>query len=108
MAYLECPTRNDLPSFQYVITLEGTTYTFTFTFNARMGKWFFDLGDEINSSIVSQVPVIATWPLFDRFVERAIPPGTLFAYDSSNTNTDPGRFDLGDRVRIFYAESGTL
>lgn len=108
MAYLECPTRNDLPSYDYIISLDGVNYTLTYTFNIRMGKWFLSLGDQVGNVLVSQVPVVATWPLFDRFKDLTIPPGTVFAYDSSNTNTDPGRFDLGDRVRILYAESGTL
>lgn len=108
MALLETPTRKDLPSYQYVINLEGTNYTLTFTFNDRMGKWFLNLGDSKNTTIISQVPIIASWPLFDRFIADAVPPGTLFAFDSSGTSTDPGRFDLGDRVRLIYAELGSL
>lgn len=108
MAFLECPTRNDLPSYKYVISLDGTNFTLTFTYNIRMGKWFLNLGDSINTPIVSQVPIVSTWPLFDRFNEEGIPLGTLFAFDSSGQNLDPGRFDLGDRVRMFYAEAGTL
>jgi hypothetical protein len=108
MAIIECPTKNDLPAYQYVISLDGTNYTLTFTFNDRMGKWFLNLGDATNNPIINQVPIIASMPLFNRFVGAAIPPGTLFAFDTSGQDMDPGRFDLGDRVRLLYAEEGTL
>ena len=108
MAIVECPTQNNLPSFQYVIALDGTNYTLTYTFNSRMNKWFLDLADSVGNEIVCQVPIIASWPLFDRFNDLAVPPGTLFCFDSSNSDTDPGQFDLGDRCLIYYAEEGTL
>lgn len=114
MALVECPTQNSLPSYQYVIPLDGSTYTLTFTWNPRIndgqGKWFLDLGDGNGNEIVNQVPIVAGWPLFDRFNELPIPPGTLFCFDSSGQNMDPGQFDLGSnsRCQIFYATAGTL
>lgn len=108
MAMVECPTQDNLPAYRYVILLDGTNYTLTFTFNNRMSKWFLNLGDSVNNPIISQVPVIANWPLFDRFNEAAIPLGTLFAFDTSGQNLDPGQFDLGNRVKQFYAEKGTI
>lgn len=108
MAILQLTAQNNLPSFRYTILLDGTNYTLTYTFNSRMGKWFLDLADAVGNEIVSQVPIIASWPLFDRFNDLAVPPGTLFAFDTSGQDLDPGQFDLGDRVLIFYATEGTL
>ena len=105
---LELPTRNDLPSYSYVISLDSVNFTLSYTFNDRMGKWFLNLGDASNNPIISQVAVIASMPLFDRFKEAAIPIGTVFPFDTSGQNMDPGRFDLGDRVRMLYAEKGAL
>jgi hypothetical protein len=105
---LEIPTRNDLPSYSYVISLDGVNFTLAYTFNDRMQKWFLNLADASGNQIVSQVPVIASMPLFDRFVAEAVPAGTLFAFDTSGQNMDPGRFDLGDRVRMLYAEKGAI
>lgn len=107
MALLECPTRNDLPAYSYTIQLDGVTYTLSFNFNPRMGVWFISLGDGFGNPICASVPVTVMWPLFDRFVAVAIPPGRIFAYDTTNSNTDPGEFDLGDRVRILYDEAST-
>lgn len=104
---LECPTRTDLPAYKYRIKLDGVTYQLAYSFNPRMGKWFITLGDQLGNTIVGPVPVVATWPLFDRFKEESIPPGTLMCFDSSGQNQDPGQFDLGDRCRIVYLEAGT-
>jgi hypothetical protein len=35
-------------------------------------------------------------------------PGTLFAFDTSGNNADPGQFDLGANVRLYYLEAGTV
>lgn len=105
---LEIPTRNDLATYSYVITLDGVNFTVAYTFNIRMGKWFLNLADASGNTVVSQVPVIASMPLFNRFVAEAIPAGTLFPFDTSGQNTDPERFDLGDRVRMLYGEEGAI
>jgi hypothetical protein len=111
MALLECPTRTDLPTYKYVIELDGTNYQLEFTFNPRVnndeGRWFVSLSDQTGALLIAAVPVRATWPLFDRFKGRGGPPGTLFAFDTTGNNEDPGRFDLGDRVRLLYLEVGT-
>lgn len=107
MAYLECPTRKDLPSYFYTITLDGTSYRLDFTFNVRMSKWFVQISDPQGNALIAPVPVVATWPLFNRFKKSTLPPGTLFCFDTSGANLDPDRFDLGDRCRILYLEAGT-
>lgn len=107
MAYLEIPTRKDLPAYFYQVTLEGKSYQFDFTYNDRMGKWFVSLSDSIGTLLAAPVPIVATWPLFNRFMRSNLPPGTVFCFDSSGKNVDPGRFDLGDRCRMLYLESGT-
>jgi len=105
MASVELPTRRDLPAYNYRIDLDGTTYTLYFNYNDRMGKWMVAVGDEQGAVIIGYVPIIVNWPLFNRFKDDALPPGTLAAYDSANTNLDPGRFDLGERVRMVYEEA---
>lgn len=111
MALLECPTRNDLPSFSYLIRLDGVNYTLAYNFNPRMnngvGKWMLSVGDQLGNIIVAPVPIVATWPLFDRFIDQAIFPGSLLCFDSSGQDLDPGQFALGARCRIFYLEVGS-
>ena len=106
MATLELPTNKALPAYKYVITLEGLAYEFKYQFNERMGKWFVSIGDPIGNPLIAPVPIVASWPLFDRFKNALLPPGTVYAFDTSGALQDPGRFDLGDRVRMVYKESG--
>ena len=105
MSTIEIPTRRDLPAYTYRIDLEGVTYTFSFNYNARMGKWLVSVADELGAALVSGVPIIVNWPLFARFSIAGMPPGDIAAYDSSNQSEDPGRFDLGARVKMVYRES---
>ena len=56
---VECPTRNDLPSYNYLIELDGVSYILAFTFNARMsdgaGKWFVSIADQNNNPIAGRL-----------------------------------------------------
>lgn len=109
---VEIPTRNDLPSYEMSVPLDGVTYIVALYFNPRIndgqGKWFISLSDQNRNLLVGPVPVIVTWGLFDRFVDLVTLPGTIFAFDTSGQDIDPGQFDLGDRVRLYYIEAETV
>jgi hypothetical protein len=111
MALVEIPTRNDLPSYQQQVTLDGTSYIVALYFNPRInngqGKWFVTLADQNANMLVGPVPVVVSWPLFDRFTDLVDLPGTIFAFDTAGNDEDPGQFELGGRVRLFYLEAGS-
>lgn len=111
MALIEIPTRNDLPSYEQVVKLDGVPYTIALYFNPRLaggaGKWQATLADQNRNMLVGPVAVVVGWPLFDRFIDRVDLPGTIFAFDTAGNDEDPGQFDLGDRVRLFYLEAGS-
>ena len=108
MAIIEIQTRIDLPAYEQLVKLDGVNYLIALYFNPRInndeGRWFITLGDKNRNLIVAPVPIVVNWPLFDRFIEFPIPPGTIFAFDTSGQNKDPLQFDLGSRVRLFYAQ----
>lgn len=112
MALIEIPTRNDLPAYEQTVKLDGVSYVIALYFNPRIndnqGKWFLVLADQNRNMLVGPVPIVANWNIIDRFVGRNPLPGTLFAFDTSGQDLDPGQFDLGDRVRLFYIEAGTV
>lgn len=105
MAVKELLTRKDLAAYHYTITLEGVQYRFDYQYNERMGKWFVSISDTAANIIIAPVPVVAGLGIFDRFVMDGIPPGITTPFDTSGDNLDPGRFELGDRVRMLYLES---
>lgn len=104
--FVEIPTRVDLPAYSMVVPLSGVNYQVTLTFNERInngvGKWLMSVEDPQGVTILDAVPVLADWPLFDRFSSPTLPPGSIIAFDTSGKHQDPGRFDLGDRVRLIY------
>ena len=104
MANISLPTRQNLPIYSYTIDLDGTTYTLRYRYNSRMEKWFLDFRTETGESIVEGIPIVADWPIFDRFQDDRLPPGILFAFDTSGQAEDPGRYDLGNRVQMIYQE----
>lgn len=108
---VEIPTRNDLPSYEMIVPLDGTNYTISLYFNPRInngqGKWFLVLADENRNLLVGPVPVVANWALVDRFVELGIPPGTVFCFDTTGADEDPTQFSLGARHRLYYLEAGS-
>lgn len=108
---IEIPTRTDLPSYEMTVTLDGTNYIIALYFNPRIddntGKWFISLSDQNRNLLIGPVPVVVSWGLFDRFIDLQVLPGTVFAFDTSGQTLDPGQFDLGDRVRLFYLEGET-
>jgi hypothetical protein len=111
MATLELPTRVGPTPYNYVVKLDGVDYMLDYYFNPRLaggkGQWMIGLFDAQSNLLVGHVAVVATWPLFNRFKANGVPPGTIFCFDTSGQNKDPGQFDLGDRCRIFYIEAGT-
>jgi len=107
MAILEVRTQNDLPVYKYLVALDGTTYLLDFLFNARVSKWFLQVSDASGNLLLAPVPVVSTWPIIKRFRDTRLPIGTVFPFDTSGNNEDPGRFDLGDRVRMLYEEGPT-
>lgn len=111
MAILELTTRVDLPAYSYVSTLDGTDYRLDYQFNDRMaegaGKWTMSISDAQGNLLIGPQPLVADWPLFNRFKDPRLPLGTLSAFDTSGQTKDPGRFDLGDRVRMLYIEAGS-
>ncbi|CAM6004895.1 unnamed protein product [Sphagnum balticum] len=69
--------------------------------------WFLTLADQNRNMLVAPVPIVVNWPLFDRFIDLVDLPGTIFAFDTSGNNKDPGQFDLGNTVRLYYLEAGS-
>lgn len=102
---LEIPLDPELPAYEFTIDLDGRVYRLGFAWNARAGAWSMDLGTEAGEPLVMGLKVVANWPLLDRYADPRLPPGVLMSVDTSGDGIDPGRDDLGDRVRIVYLEA---
>lgn len=105
MAIVEIPLRSTIPSYKFRIPLEGIFYTFKFEWNTRMTKWMFSILTQDETPIIEGVPCITNYQFVKRFSQSNLPPGKIFLVDTSGDKIDPGRYDLGERVKMFYEEN---
>lgn len=103
MAVVEIPVPVGRFDAEIQIALDGVTYGMRFRYNTRMDAWFLDLSDEEGVPILSGRRIVVDWPLLERR-SRAVPPGHLYAFDTTLRQQDPGRDDLGTRVLLLYID----
>jgi len=102
------PVLLDTPLFSLETQLDGTLYSLTFRWNSRANQWFVDLADAANDPIVSGIAIVVDFPLARRCRDPRMPPGALFAVDTTGAGLDPGETDLGRRVVILYFTEAEL
>lgn len=105
MAIREIPLRTDVANSKFNLPIEGTFYTLEFRWNSRMSNWFMDIKTLNEESILNGIPVFTNFDLIGRFKNILLPEGELLFYDTSGEATDPTRYDLGERVVLFYKEA---
>lgn len=91
-----------VPLYQVSTTLEGVQYVFDVRWNGRARAWYFDISTEDGSVIQRAVKVVLGAPLAKRVADARMPPGVLFAIDTTDTGTEAGLNDLGTRVQVQY------
>lgn len=96
------PLRTDAPRYALRVDLDAQRYSFEFEWNDRAGAWFFNLLDASEDPILQGVRVVVNSSLLELFRDPRLPPGVLFAADSTGLDLDPGLTDLGDRVQLVY------
>ena len=96
------PCRPDLTHYDMQIVLDNVTYTLEFQWNFRESSWYLSVKTETGEDIQTNIKVVVEWALGARSVDSRWPPGKLIAIDTTNTSTNPGIADLGDRVDLLY------
>ena len=99
------PLRNDIPSYEFKVDLDGTTYTMAIRYNSRLATWIMDLKTEQDESIVLGVPILLGTILFDRFSDSRVPPGDLFIINIEDETAEATRDNLGENVLLMYEEA---
>jgi len=105
MALFELPLTN-YPDSEATFSLEGVSYVIRTRYNERAGAWFFDLSLDDGTALITGKKVVVSW-LLSGFREAGsnIPPGMLYASDTSASDIDPTLEDFGTRVVMRYRES---
>ncbi len=90
------------PAYRYRTRLEGTQLAYRHTFNTRGQYWTLGIATVGGDQIVEGMAMRVGEVLNARFVDPRLPPGELRLEDTSRQGIDPGRDDLGARVRLTY------
>jgi hypothetical protein len=108
MSVVTIPLRNDLTSFDFVVELDGVSYTLDCKWNYRAEAWFLSLYDADGQPISVGIRLVVGFPLGKRCKSSRMPPGVLQAQDTSGAKRDPGLEDLGSRVQLYYFSADEL
>lgn len=108
MAIVTLPLRSDLSAYSFQVELDAKSYGFVFRWNEREGAWYFDIYDGEGELLRAGMKVVIDFPLIVRATSKDLPPGKLFAVDTSGALDAPGLEDLGARVQVVYYEASEL
>ena len=99
---VELPVESAPPSQSFAVDLDGQIYRFEIVWNERAEAWSLSILQPDETPIVMGVRISGSWDLLEHYSRPELPPGNLLSVDMGGDNEPPGRFDLGERVRLIY------
>lgn len=100
--FLEIPLVNNEPRFKIRTVLDDIELVLLFDWNTRAERWQLSIFDANETVLVQGICLNVDTELLSRFVVDGLPNGKLALYDTSETNTEAGINDLGDRCKLIY------
>jgi hypothetical protein len=107
---LEIPLNSNDAIFRITAPLDGATYVLDFDWSERAGMWFLDLyvqSDTDPQPILMGQKCVVNYPWLRGVVADGRPVGELALIDL-NASGECGRYDLGTRCRLLYADAAEL
>jgi len=89
-------------AYKFRSRLDGTAYGFRLAWNTRAEHWTAAISAADGTELLTGRVLRAGENILEQHVDARLPPGTLEVVDTSGAGGDPGRFDLGARVRLVY------
>lgn len=90
------------PAYRFRSRLEGVNYRIRLAYNTRGDFWTLAIASASGVRLVDGYALRVGEDVLTRLVDERLPPGTLTVVDTSGADVDPGRADLGARVRLVY------
>lgn len=87
-------------NFEQRFTLDGSDYLVRFTWNARSGRWYWEMTDIEGNALTGQRKLVADWDLLDDITSGTLPPGQLWTLTPDGV--DPGLLDLDRDFALIY------
>lgn len=89
-------------AYRFRSRLDGTAYGFRLAWNTRAEHWTATIEDAGGEQLLAGKALRVGEDILEQHVDARLPPGTLVVVDTSGQGVDPGRFDMGARVRLVY------
>lgn len=96
------PIDNTFSNFSFNVPLDGTTYIFNFVYNTRSEQWTMHISDIDGNALVNGIKLVLSYDLFDQYKHLNIPPGELYAIDTTKKEIEITRENLGEAVKLVY------
>jgi hypothetical protein len=92
--------------FEFAVNLDGTRFVIALQWNERMQWWVQHVYTAKREPILMGKRVCVDYPMLRRSPGENRPAGELRWIDTSGKLIDPGKNDLGDRVKLVYRQDG--
>lgn len=102
MATVALPLVPSIPYYRVGTALAGAQYILDLRWNGRDESWYMDVLAEDETPIRLGIKVVLGTILGGREVDPLFPAGVLQAVDLTNSGTEAGLDDLGDRVQVYF------
>jgi hypothetical protein len=97
------------PLYDMRVVLDNEEFEFSFDYNGREDRWYFDIKDASGELLVRGVKVVPSISLLGQYALTGLPKGNLIASHALNDDDEaPGWEELGEdlRVSLLYVEEG--
>ncbi len=96
------PFSPELSNFSQQITLDSQLFIFEFLWNERAEQWDMSVLDINEVPLVEGIKLVLNYSLFDQWVDRGLPPGELYAIDTTGEEEKITRNNLGPIIVLSY------
>lgn len=101
---LQGPELTEASFIPFGAVLNDVEYQFELQWLDRMQYWTLTFIDSRREEILSNIRVVAGTDMLGPYNDPRLPPGQLFAQDTTNRYEDPGRDDWRERHVLLYVE----
>lgn len=107
MAIFQLPLAQDVPWFDFVITLSNVRYGMEARYNTRSERWHLDINDALQNPLVTGVPMLTGRSLCGQYTGSGLPPGDLVVIDTTNKGQPATLRSFLSTHVLLYIEPGT-
>ena len=93
---------SETASFRVRTRLDGTFYRLRFQWSPRFETWSMGIETDSGEAVLESARVVVGADIIGSQTQQGLPAGAIIPIDTSGKGVDPGRNDLGTRVKLVY------